>query len=428
MRRSRPALQDGDKEVLRMKDRSWVDQVDQEAETYDRVVGRLTRYPAVRDPYEIAQAKTLARPRRGGMLEAVDQPYEEVDDELLEAVPHTGKGYINPTGGYIHPSAGYINPTAGGAEFQPDLSNAHAFYQSLYAHHDDQMYASKKMGKLFGSGYASFMRSKSGSGRVKGGLRWGHLLAPAMRGHIKKALKGTGVDPEVFMAHLEEHPMMEKRVTRTALGGNVFKTIWQKMKEIFTSETAKKLYATLGKAALEALVGYVGKQMKGDEPEVKGGYATMGGAEEASPVPVDIPIPKVTAKDKVGQVPPTPDQIKEAKAMVRDFVKGQGLHGGSKADWYAFWRGFKDGFVKVWTFLLPIVKPLIGIGMKGGSVMPIMEKPRRSHMVGGPDSLPPWIKEGIPYPAWRARHTAIGEDTGLSAKKNVRGGSWRADL
>jgi len=383
--------------------------------------------------------KGYLRPSVGGsdLIEPAD-PYVTVRDEMLGAVSHKGAPKI--AAGYINPTGGYINPTGG--DVQPDLGNAHLFYKSLHEHHDDPLYATKKMGKLFGTGWSKFTKQKVG-GAVKGGLRVGHVLAPLMKGHLSKALKGSGIDPETAMAYLEQHPMMVKRITPKLLasGGNVFQTIWGWLKKVFTSDQAKQIYKELGSKALDLaatkgkdyLLEYVDKRMGGSEPgpKAKGGYATHGGADEApvaTPV-VSIPIPTPTPAEAEIQRKPTAEEVKEAKEYVTAYVDKHGpiLAGGSKKGWYAFWHGFKKGFSEVWKFLIPIVKPLLmaALGTRQGGVQSLgMRQPRR---IGGPDSLPPWVKEGISPEAWHEKHKPIG---GVSDKKKrqVRGGSVGYDL
>jgi hypothetical protein len=468
MKKSRPYMQDGDKEILGMGGKSlsggggrkisdWEDHVEVEADTYNQVVGKLAANPAKRDPFMEVQTEMLAKPKGkgkcGGYLRAAgaeapntlgsdeapldsapsavsDDPHKLVQEELLNVTQHKGAGYL---------AAGYL----GAGEFQPDKKNAVAFYKSLHAHLGGAEYATKKMSKLFGSGWPKYSKSKVG-GAVKGGLKIGHLVAPVMKGHLVKALKGSGIDPEEALAYLEEDPQMAKRVTPKYLasGGSVLGSIWATLKRIFTSEGAKKIYKELGKKALEFaatkgkdyLLDYVESHMGGAEPcpKLKGGYATHGGAEgeapapapKTAPAPVSIPIPKATPAEMEAMRKPTKAEIKDAKDFVKDYIDAHGaLAGGSKAGWKAFWSGFKKGFTDTWKFLVPIVMPvikgLIGIGMEGG-------------MVGGPDSLPPWVKLGVSHQAWVAQHKAIGEGTpseGMPVKKKVRkGGAWTAEL
>lgn len=326
MRRSKPYLQQDEREILDE------DPMADQAQAYNEVAESLGESSLPTDPYERVQAEALNAVQHGGYI----HPQNRI-----------GRGYVHPqnaVGGYINPSGGFaFLPILGSlaATFLPDairwvvnkvkgkgmsnitggmlhttvplnMSNAHSFYTSLaddLSRQAPKEYIHKKFEKLFGSGWKKYYNRKDG-GAVVDELKMGHLLAPVIMGHLKKI---KGIDPELVMEALEKHPIMEKKVDKEVLtsGGSILGTIWNVVKNLFTSDTAKNLVKTIAPKAIEGVANYGLSKLKGKEPEPKykpapryrpapaTGYRSV---EEAIPIPEETYMDKV-AKRTVGRIP-----------------------------------------------------------------------------------------------------------------------------
>ena len=94
---------------------------------------------------------------------------------------------------------------------------------------------------------------------------------PPLRGHLSRALKGSGVEPEAVMEVLEKLPIMEQPVNEKSLvhGGSILGTVWNTLKSIFTSDADKNLIKTIAPKAVEGIANYGLSKLKGKEPEPK---------------------------------------------------------------------------------------------------------------------------------------------------------------
>jgi hypothetical protein len=199
----------------------------------------------------------------------------------------------------------------------PNLSSASSFYrdisQQAVGSGIPQAFMNKKMSKLFGGSatYRSIMTGKIGSG-VQDKLLMGHLLSPLLLGHLKTALKGTGVSPEHLMAEIDENfpQIMDQEVTPEVLakGGSIVGSLWSGVKNIFgklapivkniftnpkvkeigknvlgkITSVAEKQAPELAELASNKIAQYARKKLTGEEPEVR---AKKGEEEEEAVVP-----------------------------------------------------------------------------------------------------------------------------------------------
>ena len=300
-RSTKPWLQDEEKQILR-ETSGYVDPDDVRADMDESNVERMS-YGLPVDPYQRVQA------------------------ESLNAVPHYGNGYLRtPKGGYINvptpPSGGFL-PILGSlaAMILPELiggiagkifgngrqmtgnhrmiytrnplnmSNGNAFYKSLYNDLSSQTtpeIVDKKFNKLFGSGWKKYKKMKVG-GSIDGPLKMGHIMIPPLMCHLRNALKGSGVDPEKVLESVEKMEILNQPITAAGLqhGGNIFGSIWNGIKGIFgklignktLQNVGSKVAESVGKSAAEhlpnlaekgvdALSKYASRKLTGEEPEI----------------------------------------------------------------------------------------------------------------------------------------------------------------
>lgn len=228
-----------------------------------------------------------------------------------------GRGYLAPpqaTGGWIFPLAmlaSSIIPSlfgkgASGKGIRrqplmltsaPNLTSASAFYRDIARQATGQGMSHKTFVRLFGDNktYKDMIQGKIGSG-VHDKLLMGHLLAPLVHGHLKKALKGTGLSAEQVMAAVEDKlpEIFDKEVTPEVMarGGSILGSLWGGLKNVFgkigsvvkgifsnpkvreigknvinkVGDVAEKRAPDLAEMAANRIADYASKKLKGDEP------------------------------------------------------------------------------------------------------------------------------------------------------------------
>ena len=184
----------------------------------------------------------------------------------------------------------------------PHMGSISGFYkdmaQQAIASGAPPLLVQKKFEKLFGG---AGMCRKVLSGKVGGGsvdvMKLGHLLSPILLGHIKKAIKGTGLNPDEIMQAIESgaKDIMEQKVDMNTLakGGSILGSLWSGAKNIFgkvfgvakkvisnptvqrigqkvldsAADVAEKRLPGLAEKGLTGLADYAERRMRGPEPE-----------------------------------------------------------------------------------------------------------------------------------------------------------------
>lgn len=280
---------------------------------------------------EIATRQRLAR--KENMMEGVaDELYGTTQGKGYLRPPNAmGRGYLAPpqaTGGWIFPLAmlaSSIIPSLfgkgmkkGGAYINkegklvpnrflgrnplmlthaPNLTSASAFYRDIARQATGQGMSHKTFVRLFGDNktYKDMIQGKIGSG-VHDKLLMGHLLAPLVHGHLKKALKGTGLSAEQVMAAVEDKmpEIFDKEVSPEVMarGGSILGSLWGGLKNVLgkvgslvsgifknpkvreigkkvinkVGDVADKRAPELAEMAANKIADYANKRLKGDEP------------------------------------------------------------------------------------------------------------------------------------------------------------------
>ena len=305
-------------------------------------------------------------------------------------------GYLNPpnvgrgvTGGWIFPllaglsallgtgirSSGMIyrkgNPGQKPVFFThpPNMSSSSAFYRDIVNQATGQGVPIKTFHKLFGDvpTFRSMMKGKIGSGSIDD-LRMGHLLAPLINSHLKKALKGTGIPSEVVMKAIEEKmsPLLEQMVTPEVMarGGSLLGTLWGGVKSvfgklkpiiqsIFGNPTVKKIITDVGQKvgnvasseapklaelAAQKIADYARTKLKGDEPIASEKPSSEGSFEPSATQKFEMPSAIHTGEERkqIIAARKNPDTPKERKILRWDWgvpIYGEGKKKTSGGAW-----------------------------------------------------------------------------------------------
>lgn len=311
--------------------------------------------PAYRDPIALdAEQTNKMRAIEGNILD----PYMRTEAECLNAISHGG--YLRAPGG----RGGYINPPTGGfpplLAFAPliasilgsgtktggyvhiekplNMSNAKNFYKSLHSMMREKInptLVERKFDKLFGSGWKKYKNSKDG-GAIVDDLRMGHLLHPILKGHVGKIFKGTGINPELFLKHLEDsgHPILDMPVNYQTLqrGGSILGSLWSGLKSVLSK--GKDIISNIFKNPKvqeigKNVVGKVTKVVEERAPEI----AEMGANKLADYVskrlrgnePIENKSKKVVDEEEDYELPAGKSSSDLRKKLVEDRRKSQSL-------------------------------------------------------------------------------------------------------
>ena len=198
-----------------------------------------------------------------------DDWYGSIEGQLFGGQNPNGKGYLNPAGhGYLRPPnvrGGFVQaliPLA--ASFLPsilegifgsgvngrrrmdiplkgDASTASQFYRNMFdsiAEHTSPEIAEKKLSMLMGGKgmLKSVLRKKVGGGNREGVLKLGHLLMPAVLGHLQAAKMGNGVSE--MIKHVENMPEMNEPVGGSI--GSMLGKLWNGVKGVIGKITGNQ--------------------------------------------------------------------------------------------------------------------------------------------------------------------------------------------
>lgn len=308
----RPQYYDQERSILKDIEPDWEDPRVIEAEKENKIKGKLYNKNEMHDMIEdnlIGGAGYLSggylRPpmayggARGGIFPALIPILAGLAPMLLGAI--AGDGMANPQSakgrkiGMPNPFYHAVRPL--------NLTGASNFYRDI-AHQAmaagaPAVLVQKKLQRLFGGAgmYRHVMTGKVGGG-VHDKLKLGHLLAPVLHGHLRHALKGSGLNADDVMSAIEDKfgDVFDKDVTIEELtkGGSILSSIWngakgllgkawEGIKGIFSNkkvqdigkaalnklgEVAEKRGPELTEMAANKLADYATQRMKGTEPEL----------------------------------------------------------------------------------------------------------------------------------------------------------------
>jgi hypothetical protein len=297
MQKARPEYYQNEQSILQDIEPGWKDPKDREAAKENKVNAQLTK----------------------------EDIMSGIRDNLLDST--TGMGYLTAGhgGGYLRPpnlqrNGGFLPliPILSGLgslllgsgmgkhggtyhlQRSPNMASASSFFrdiagQALEAGAPPEL-VKAKMIKLFGGTgmYNKVMRGKVG-GAIQGDMKLGHLMAPVLMGHMRRALKNASLPP-AMMSVIESKfsPFLDKPVTQEDLtkGGSILGSLWNGAKNILgkvvsgvkgffgnkgVQDTASKILdsatGAIGKhapklieTAAEKLANYANKEMADDEP------------------------------------------------------------------------------------------------------------------------------------------------------------------
>ena len=208
--------------------------------------------------------------------------------ELIPAIYKKIKGQGACAGGYAMMSR------------HPNLSSVGGFYKDIVSQAVGSgmslQQVKEKMSKLFGgvNHYKKILNDKVGQ-TVQDPLLMGHLLTPLLHAHLTNALRGTGINVDAMMDHIEEkYPeILDREVTpqNMARGGSIVGTLWTTIKGIL-SKLLPSLTGMFGQAVgnkgvkkavgqlinkgvpqvanigLNKLTKYINQKLKGNEPNI----------------------------------------------------------------------------------------------------------------------------------------------------------------
>ncbi len=254
--------------------------------------------------------------RKQNMIQGMDeQMYGLTEGKGMLRPPNAiGRGYISPqaTGGWIFPLLMGLTSLLGKGmkrggkampyrpimlHHPPNLTSASSFYRDIAHQATGQGISHKTFEALFGDkkAYRDMITGKTGSG-IRDKLLMGHLLAPLVHNHLKKALKGTGMAPEKIMSAIEDKlsDVFDQAVTPDVMarGGSVLGSLWNGVKGIFgkilpfvksifsnpkvreigqnvigkIGDVASKQAPEIAEMAANRIASYAKRKLKGDEP------------------------------------------------------------------------------------------------------------------------------------------------------------------